>query len=133
MTTVGEDSVSVVVDLPIEPTITMSALRGHLATTLDDLGEDHRYDVLLVVTEPVSNVLDHTPGFGRLRVVRSRTPCEITIEPDGGTEPASWTCSVSAPHRERRFVIAGGCWLSRTSAHDIPSERWFPGERRAHH
>lgn len=82
MTTVGENSTSVVLDLPIEPTSTVAELRVHLATALDALGEDHRYDVLLVMTELVSNVLDHTAGVGRLRVFRSRILCEITVEVD---------------------------------------------------
>lgn len=82
MTTVEEDSRSVVLDLPIEPGIVMSALRGQLTWSLQDLGEDHRYDILLVVTELVSNVLDHTAGTGRLRVLRSNAKCEITIEAD---------------------------------------------------
>lgn len=82
MTTVSEDSASVVLNLPIEPTSTVAELRVHLAITLDDLGEDHRYDVLLVMTELVSNVLDHAAGIGRLRVSRRKAPCEITIEVD---------------------------------------------------
>lgn len=82
MTTVGEDSASVVLDLPIEPTITVAESRVHLTTTLDDLGEDHRYDVLLVMTELVSNVLDHAAGIGRLRVFRCEAPCEIIIVVD---------------------------------------------------
>jgi two-component sensor histidine kinase len=82
VTTVGEDSRSAVLDWPIEPTSTVAQLRVHLATTMHDLGEDHRYDVLLVMTELVSNVLDHTAGFGRLRVSRNRILCEILVEAD---------------------------------------------------
>ncbi|MGW4214700.1 ATP-binding protein [Lentzea sp. NPDC004789] len=86
MTTIGDDSTSVVLDLPVEPTSTVAQLRVRLAATLDDLGEDHRYDVLLVMTELVSNVLDHTAGTGRLRVLRSLAHCEITIEVDDTSE-----------------------------------------------
>jgi hypothetical protein len=50
VTTVGDDPASAVLDVPIEPTIAVEGLRGRLTTTLDDLGEDHRYDVLLVMT-----------------------------------------------------------------------------------
>ena len=80
--TVDEHPKSVVLDLSIEPTTVVSTLRGRLTTVLHDLGEDHRYDVLLVVTELVSNVLDHTPGTGRLRVFSSTVRCEITVEVD---------------------------------------------------
>ncbi|SMC96868.1 ATP-binding protein [Lentzea albidocapillata] len=86
MTTVEEDSRSMVLDLLIEPGIVMSALRGQLTSRLRDLGEDHRYDVLLVVTELVSNVLDHTAGTGRLRVLRANAKCEITVEVDDTSE-----------------------------------------------
>lgn len=82
MTTADEDSRSIVLDVTIAPTTLLSALRGHLTTSLQDLGEDHRYDILLVVTELVTNVLEHTPGTGRLRVLRSKAKCEVTIEVD---------------------------------------------------
>ncbi|MFC3897068.1 ATP-binding protein [Lentzea rhizosphaerae] len=80
--TAGDSPAAIVLDLVVEPTINLSAMRGRLATALHDLGEDHLYDVVLVVTELVSNVLDHTPGTGRLRVFRHTTRCEITIEVD---------------------------------------------------
>ncbi|MEU0878126.1 ATP-binding protein [Lentzea sp. NPDC005914] len=82
MKTVDEGPASVVLDLEVEPAIALSALRGHVAGTLRDLGEDHRYDVLLIVTELVSNVLDHTPGTGRLRILQQNAGCEVTIEVD---------------------------------------------------
>lgn len=80
--TAGDGPAAMVLDLAVEPTINLSAVRGHIATALHDLGEDHLYDVVLVVTELVSNVLDHTPGTGRLRVFWHTTRCEITIEVD---------------------------------------------------
>jgi anti-sigma regulatory factor (Ser/Thr protein kinase) len=80
--TAGDGSVAMVLDMAVEPTINLSAMRDHIATTLHDLGEDHRYDVVLVATELVSNVLDHTPGTGRLRIFRHNARCEITIEVD---------------------------------------------------
>lgn len=80
--TAGDGPAVMVLDLAVEPATNLSAVRGHTATALHDLGEDHRYDVALVVTERVSNVLDHTPGTGRLRVFRHTTRCEITIEVD---------------------------------------------------
>ena len=83
--TVDEGSMSVVLDLPVERTTVMPALRGDVAAILRDLGDDHRYDVLLIVTELVSNVLDHTPGTGRLRILRHNAQCEITVEVDDGS------------------------------------------------
>ncbi|MDX8141639.1 ATP-binding protein [Lentzea sp. BCCO 10_0061] len=70
-------------DVPVRPGTTMSSLRRELTTALRDLDEDHLYDVQLVVTELVSNVLDHTPaGAGRLRIMRSQEPCLVTVEVD---------------------------------------------------
>ncbi|WP_191296662.1 ATP-binding protein [Lentzea cavernae] len=82
MSTVSEDSTSLVIDMTIDASIVLSALRGRLTTSLPDLDEDHQYDLQLVVTELVSNVLDHTAGIGRLRVYRSTVRCEITVEVD---------------------------------------------------
>lgn len=87
MVTTGEPPRSVILDLSIQSCTVPSAVRGHLTTSLLGLGEDHRYDVLLVVTELVANVLDHTPGIGRLRVRSSRARCEITVEVDDASEP----------------------------------------------
>ncbi|MCX2948907.1 ATP-binding protein [Lentzea sp. NEAU-D7] len=80
--TVGDGPAAIVLDLPVEPNIKLSVVRDQVAVTLRDLGEDHRYDVALVVTELVSNVLDHTPGTGRLRIFRYYAPCDIKIEVD---------------------------------------------------
>ncbi|WP_394620002.1 ATP-binding protein [Lentzea sp. JNUCC 0626] len=82
MTTIDGDSGSLVLDLPIGPAIGLSDLRGRITDTLTDLGADFCYDVLLVATELVSNVLDHTPGTGRIRVLRGVADGEITIEVD---------------------------------------------------
>jgi len=83
---VGEDSKSLVVDLSIEPGTSMASLRGGVGGVLHDLGEDHRYDVLLVVTELASNVRDHACGVGRLRVFRSLVPCRVWVEVDDEVE-----------------------------------------------
>lgn len=80
--TAGDGSAGMVLDLAVESTINLSAVRGHITAALHDLGEDHLYDVVLVVTELVSNVLDHTPGTGRLRVFRHTTRYEIRVEVD---------------------------------------------------
>ena len=82
MTIASEDSTSLVLDLAIERSIDLSALRGQITTTLSDVDEDDRYDVLLVVSELVSNVLDHTQGPGRLRLLRTRARHEVVIEID---------------------------------------------------
>ena len=86
MVTIGEGPRSVVLDLCIQSCAVTSVVRGHLTKRLQGLGEDHRYDVLLVATELVTNVLEHTPGIGRLRVLRSNALCEITIEVDDTSE-----------------------------------------------
>ncbi|USX54594.1 ATP-binding protein [Lentzea sp. HUAS12] len=106
MTTTGEGLWSTVTDLPIERSTVVSALRGHVQSALRVLSEDHRYDVLLVVTELVSNVLDHTTGDGRLRVLLSRVGCQVAVEVDD--------CSAQQPvygesrlggHRGRGMVM----------------------------
>jgi hypothetical protein len=77
-----EGDSALVLDLAVGVTVNLSELRARVATVLEDLGEDHCYDVALVVTELVSNVLDHTPGTGRLRVFRRYSPCGVVIEVD---------------------------------------------------
>ncbi len=85
VTTVSGDARPMLLEQPIEPGIALSAVRSRLITALHNLDEDHRYDVLLVVTELVSNVLDHTIGTGTLRLIRSTTRCEILVEVDDTT------------------------------------------------
>ncbi|MGI5499771.1 ATP-binding protein [Lentzea sp. CA-135723] len=82
MTFAGDHVQSLVVDLHVPRDVALTGLRHDLAALLGDLGEDHLYDVQLVVTELVSNVLDHTPGEGRLRVFRVGKPCVVTVEVD---------------------------------------------------
>ena len=81
MTTIREDSMPVVLNCAIDPTTTTSAVRRRLTAALD-LGDDHRYDVSLVVTELVSNILDHASGVGRLRVRWRAVPCTVVVEVD---------------------------------------------------
>ncbi|MDX8052252.1 ATP-binding protein [Lentzea sp. BCCO 10_0798] len=71
-----------VVDLPVRAGMSMASLRLDLAVALHDLGEDHLYDVQLVVTELVANVLDHTSSTGHLRILRGQEPCAVTVEVD---------------------------------------------------
>ncbi|GGM74933.1 hypothetical protein GCM10011609_08560 [Lentzea pudingi] len=76
-----------VVDLPVRRGMSMSSLRRDLAAALKDLGEDHLYDVQLVVTELVSNVLDHTcASTGHLRIVLREDPCAVLVEVDDESE-----------------------------------------------
>ncbi|HEX7303838.1 ATP-binding protein [Lentzea sp.] len=106
MTTVDEGAGAVVLDVPVDAAIALSAVRGHLSAALRDLGEDHRYDVLLVVTELVNNVLDHTPGAGHLRVLRHASLCEVTIEVDDSSpvEPVQGRSRISDT-RGRGIVV----------------------------
>jgi anti-sigma regulatory factor (Ser/Thr protein kinase) len=72
-----------VVDMPVRPGMSMSSLRRGLTKALGELGEDHLYDVQLVVTELVTNVLDHTPSStGHLRILHGQDPCAVTVEVD---------------------------------------------------
>ncbi|SDF74741.1 Anti-sigma regulatory factor (Ser/Thr protein kinase) [Lentzea fradiae] len=75
-------------DVPVAPGLSVSALRRWLTAALSALGEDHLYDVQLVVTELVTNVLDHTPGTGRLRLLHHLDPCRVVVEVDD-TSPAA--------------------------------------------
>ncbi|MEV6717423.1 ATP-binding protein [Lentzea sp. NPDC051208] len=70
------------VDLPLRAGMSMASLRLDLAAALSDLGEDHLYDVQLVVTELVANVLDHTSSTGHLRVLRGQEPGAVMVEVD---------------------------------------------------
>ncbi|SEQ93714.1 Histidine kinase-like ATPase domain-containing protein [Lentzea xinjiangensis] len=82
MTVDDEPAHALVMDFPIGPDLELTDLRREVGAVLHSLGADHCYDVLLVVSELVSNVLDHTRGTGRLRLLHGRAPCEVTIEVD---------------------------------------------------
>lgn len=82
VTTVDGESRSSVIDVPLERATAVATVRQQITTALHGLGEAHLYDVLLVVTELVNNVFDHTPGAGRLRVRRTHMPCKVSIEVD---------------------------------------------------
>ncbi|GGM88883.1 hypothetical protein GCM10011609_27090 [Lentzea pudingi] len=82
MTTTGETFWSVVMDLPIDRNTSVPVVRSRVHEALRELDEDHCYDVLLVVTELVSNVLDHTAGDGRLRILLNRIGCQVVVEVD---------------------------------------------------
>lgn len=58
------------------------AVRRWATECLPGMGSSHLSDVLLVVTELVTNVYDHTPGAGRLHVARLQDPCRVVVEVD---------------------------------------------------
>ncbi|MEU7474742.1 ATP-binding protein [Lentzea sp. NPDC042327] len=97
---------ALVVDLPVAPGLALSALRREVTAALHVLDEDHLYDVQLVVTELVTNVLDHTPGTGRLRILHRTDPCSITVEVDDESpfEPV-YGRSRLGEHRGRGIVV----------------------------
>jgi len=108
VTIADEHARSLVVDLPVENDLDVPVLRRRVDEALQGLGEDHRYDVLLVVTELVSNVLDHTSGGGRLRVLRGRNPCRVLVEVDDtSTTPPRHGRSRLGPDRGRGMVVVG--------------------------
>lgn len=108
MSVVGEDSISLVVDAPVEPDTTVSVLRGCVGNALHGLGEDHLYDVLLVVTELVANVLDHASGVGQVRVFRSWIPCEVWVEVDDlSSHQPVYGRSRLGEYRGRGLVVVG--------------------------
>lgn len=97
-----------VLDLRIERDVVLATLRHDVGKSLVGLGEDHVYDVLLVVTELVSNVLDHTTGPGRLRVLRRLSPCEVTVEVDDlSSQRPVYGRSRLGEHRGRGMVMVG--------------------------
>jgi len=108
VTTADENAASPVVDMPVERDVLVPDLRRKVDAALDDLGEDHRYDVLLIVTELVSNVLDHTAGVGQLRVFHSAPPCQVVVEVDdtSAAEPRQGESRLG-PHRGRGMVVVG--------------------------
>lgn len=120
MTTNSEVSMSVVLNCAIDPATTASAVRRRLTTALDDLGDDHRYDVLLVVTELVSNVLDHASGVGRLRVRWSAVPCTVFVEVDDTSplQPVHGRSRLGGARGRGIVVVDGlsGRWGTRASA-----------------
>ncbi|MCX2955110.1 ATP-binding protein [Lentzea sp. NEAU-D7] len=96
-----------VVDLPVTRGMCMASLRRDLTAALDGLGEDHLYDVQLVVTELVANVLDHTSSStGHLRVLLRQEPCAVTVEVDdeSAVRPVYGRSSLGE-HRGRGMVL----------------------------
>ncbi|USX54806.1 ATP-binding protein [Lentzea sp. HUAS12] len=109
---------ALVVDMPVRPGMSMSSLRRDVTKALGELGEDHLYDVQLVVTELVSNVLDHTPSStGHLRILHGQDPCAVIVEVDdeSATEPV-YGRSRLGENRGRGIVVVDNIsrqWGSR--------------------
>ncbi len=106
MTRAGEHAQSCVLDVQLARNTDLAELRRRVDAALGDLGADHRYDVLLVVSELVSNVFDHTAGAGRLRLARTRGPCQVVVEVDDSSARRP-VCGSSrlGEHRGRGMVM----------------------------
>lgn len=60
----------------------LGAVRQRVAKAARHLGGTHLLDVLVVVDELVTNVHEHAPGPGRLRLRFSLRPCRVQVEVD---------------------------------------------------
>lgn len=81
-------------------------IRRWLAEELDDLGEAHLTDVLLVANELAANAHEHGDGLRGIRVVRRQDPCEVTVEvDDSNLRP------LEAGSADRAVLAGGGCGL----------------------
>jgi anti-sigma regulatory factor (Ser/Thr protein kinase) len=69
-------------DLHVDPLTSLTEMRRWISAVLDGLDEDHLYDVLLVASELVSNVYDHTSGPGQIRISRDEDPDQVLVEVD---------------------------------------------------
>ncbi|RJQ82074.1 ATP-binding protein [Pseudonocardiaceae bacterium YIM PH 21723] len=65
----------------------LSTVRAWIGTILGELEESRREDVLLVVDELVSNVLQHARGPARLRLCLRNTTLRVEVR-DGSRTPA---------------------------------------------
>ncbi|RSM47281.1 ATP-binding protein [Amycolatopsis balhimycina DSM 5908] len=59
-------------------------VRRWAARTLDRVGDAHLGDVLLVVTELVTNAYDHGRGPSEIRMAYTPQPCRVRVEVDDG-------------------------------------------------
>ena len=60
----------------------LAAVRGWTRDALPGVTTDELEDILLVVTELVSNAFDHSRGPRQLRLHRSTEPCPVRVEID---------------------------------------------------
>lgn len=57
----------------------LAAVRRWVEARLSTLDEEHRMDVVLVVTELLDNAYLHGGGAHQLRLRRTQSPCEVTV------------------------------------------------------
>ena len=94
-------------DLELEQEVAdLGKVRRWTEAVLAGMHQDEIIDVLLVVTELVTNVYDHAQFPARLRVQKSTEPCVVTVS----VEDASSTAPVLRPFspnsvRSRGLVI----------------------------
>jgi anti-sigma regulatory factor (Ser/Thr protein kinase) len=84
----------------------LGRIRRWTETALSGLHQDELVDVLLVVTELVSNVYDHARFPARVRLRKSDEPCTVTIAVEDAS-PAKPVLQPSRPDsvRSRGLVI----------------------------
>ena len=84
----------------------LGGVRRWAQTTLTGLHQDDLVDVLLVVTELVSNVYDHARFPARLRLRKTDMPCvvKVSVEDASATAPVLRQSSPDSP-RGRGMVI----------------------------
>ncbi|MCR6483183.1 ATP-binding protein [Amycolatopsis sp. OK19-0408] len=128
------------VDLHGTDSTHLASLRRWAAGLLSDLGEPHREDVLLVLTEIAQNAYQHGGGARWLRLTRLPEPCEVRIDvednsvvpprirPPGGTAfggrglhlvdtlTTAWGSREDAPSNGKTVWARVGCELSHQEA-----------------
>jgi anti-sigma regulatory factor (Ser/Thr protein kinase) len=69
-----------VLDLCDAPTSMVARVRGWASRHLVHLGDPHRADVLLIVSELLTNAFEHGNGPQHVQLWRSVKPCAVRIE-----------------------------------------------------
>jgi len=106
MTVRGDEPEVTTLDVPVERLLPLARLRHWVAAKLSDLDEEHLRALLLVLTELVTNVHDHTPGPHRVRLRRTRTPCIVRVEvDDASSDMPTVGSSRLGTHRGRGLVL----------------------------
>ena len=86
MTTVGPEGLPALLVLDLaDDGPSLGAIRQSASAALNDISDDAMEDVLLVLTELVSNAFDHGRHPRRVRLWRSEVPCSVRVEVDDGT------------------------------------------------
>jgi len=101
----GNGSTTTALDLT-DGVPSLAAVRRWAGAALDDLPDDVLEDVLLVLTELVSNAFDHGEHPRRVRLRRRAVPCSVRVEVyDGAFSPPVVGRSRLGEHRGRGLVI----------------------------